>query len=161
MEKADEALLPGAYREVGLSLHASPTSLGSLTLLRSVVQVLCFPLAASMSTHHNRAHVVTLGALLWAAATFCVGASTTFVEVIAGTIRFRDRLQLPLAFDPPFCPAFCCRSIVALFSIRIVHFARFAARDSVRSLPVQLFVIRLFFWPIFCLQIVPGFSVFI
>lgn len=81
LEKADEALLPGVYREIGLSLHASPTSLGSLTLLRSIVQMLCFPLAAYLSVHHNRARVIALGAMLWAIATFSVGASSTFVEI--------------------------------------------------------------------------------
>lgn len=81
MERADEALLPGVYREIGISMHASPTSLGSLTLLRSIVQILCFPLSAYMSMNHNRANVIALGAILWAIATFCVGASSTFPEV--------------------------------------------------------------------------------
>eukprot|EP00250_Pteridium_aquilinum_P022410 c25375_g1_i3 orf=158-1732(+) len=81
LERADEALLPGVYREVGLSLHASPTSLGSLTLLRSVVQMLCFPLAAYMSMHHNRKSVIALGAMLWAIATFFVGVASTFLQV--------------------------------------------------------------------------------
>ncbi|MCO5595501.1 hypothetical protein L7F22_049545 [Adiantum nelumboides] len=81
MEKADEALLPGVYHEVGISLHASPTKLGSLTLLRSVVQTLCFPLAAYLSIHHNRVNVIALGAILWATATFFVGVSSSFVEV--------------------------------------------------------------------------------
>lgn len=81
LERADEALLPAVYREVGFSLHASPTSLGSLTLLRSIVQILCYPLAAYMSVHHNRAAIIALGAMLWAIATFFVGASSTFVEV--------------------------------------------------------------------------------
>ncbi|KAI5079250.1 hypothetical protein GOP47_0004729 [Adiantum capillus-veneris] len=81
MEKADEALLPGVYRELGVSLHASPTKLGSLTLLRSIVQMLCFPLAAYFSVHHNRVSVIALGAMLWAIATFFVGVSSTFVEV--------------------------------------------------------------------------------
>lgn len=81
MEKADEALLPGVYREVGLALHTSPTGLGSLTLLRSLTQAACFPLAAYLAVHHNRAHVIALGAFLWAAATFLVGISTTFLQI--------------------------------------------------------------------------------
>ncbi|KAH9296208.1 hypothetical protein KI387_039796, partial [Taxus chinensis] len=81
MEKADEALLPGVYREVGLALHASPTGLGSLTLLRSLTQAACFPVAAYLAVHHNRAHVIALGAFLWAAATFLVGISKTFLQV--------------------------------------------------------------------------------
>ncbi|KAF3773120.1 spinster protein [Nymphaea thermarum] len=81
MERADEALLPGVYREVGMALHASPTGLGSLTLFRSIVQSSCFPIAAYLALHHNRAHVIALGAFLWAAATFLVGMSTTFLQV--------------------------------------------------------------------------------
>jgi len=81
MEKADEALLPGVYREVGLALHTSPTGLGSLTLLRSLTQAACFPVAAYLAVHHNRAHVIALGAFLWAAATFLVGISTTFLQI--------------------------------------------------------------------------------
>ena len=46
MERADEALLPAVYREVGAALHATPTGLGALTLYRSIVQAACYPLAA-------------------------------------------------------------------------------------------------------------------
>lgn len=81
MERADEALLPGVYQEVGLALHISPTQLGSLTLLRSITQAACYPLAAYLAIHRNRAHVIALGAFLWAAATFLVGISTTFAQV--------------------------------------------------------------------------------
>ena len=100
MERADEALLPASYREIGLSLHVSPTRLGSLTLLRSTVQMLCFPLAAYMSSRHNRAHVIAFGALLWASATFCVGASTTFLEVNASSLTIY------------FCTQFCFLSLL-------------------------------------------------
>ncbi|XP_042521001.1 uncharacterized protein LOC122094302 isoform X1 [Macadamia integrifolia] len=81
MERADESLLPGVYREVGVALHTDPTGLGSLTLFRSIVQSSCYPLAAYLSIHHNRAHVIALGAFLWAAATFLVGFSSTFFQV--------------------------------------------------------------------------------
>ncbi|XP_042520812.1 uncharacterized protein LOC122094163 isoform X2 [Macadamia integrifolia] len=81
MERADESLLPGVYREVGAALHTDPTGLGSLTLFRSIVQSFCFPLAAYLAIHHNRAHVIALGAFLWAAATFLVGFSSTFFQV--------------------------------------------------------------------------------
>ena len=82
MERADEALLPAVYREVGAAIHATPTGLGSLTLFRSIVQAACYPLAAYMATRHNRAHVIALGAFLWAAATFLVGISSTFLQVV-------------------------------------------------------------------------------
>lgn len=81
MERADEALLPGAYREVGLALHASPARLGSLTLMRSLVQAACFPLAAYAAEYHDRSTVIALGALIWSVATLLVGISTTFLQV--------------------------------------------------------------------------------
>lgn len=81
MERADESLLPGVYKEVGLALHTDPTGLGSLTLLRSMVQAACYPLAAYMAIRHNRAHVIALGAFLWSAATFLVAFSSTFFQV--------------------------------------------------------------------------------
>ncbi|OWM79941.1 uncharacterized protein LOC116203809 [Punica granatum] len=81
MERADESLLPGVYKEVGAALHTDPTGLGSLTLFRSAVQSLCYPIAAYLASRHNRAHVIALGAFLWAAATFLVAFSSTFAEV--------------------------------------------------------------------------------
>ncbi|KAL1349470.1 hypothetical protein HN51_025967 [Arachis hypogaea] len=81
MERADESLLPGVYKEVGAALHTDPTGLGSLTLFRSIVQSSCYPLAAYLAVHHNRAHVIALGAFLWAAATFLVAFSSTFLQI--------------------------------------------------------------------------------
>lgn len=81
MERADESLLPGVYKEVGEALHADPTGLGSLTLFRSIVQASCFPLAAYLAVHHNRAHMIAYGAFLWAAATFLVAFSNTYLQV--------------------------------------------------------------------------------
>ncbi|TMW90259.1 hypothetical protein EJD97_015994 [Solanum chilense] len=81
MEKADETLLPGVYKEVGEDLHTDPTGLGSLTLFRSLVQCLCYPLAAYLSSRHNRAHVIALGAFLWSAATFLVAVSANFTQI--------------------------------------------------------------------------------
>ncbi|KAJ9673810.1 hypothetical protein PVL29_023390 [Vitis rotundifolia] len=81
MEKADESLLPGVYKEVGAALHTDPTGLGSLTLFRSMVQASSYPLAVYLAARHNRAHVIALGAFLWAAATFLVAFSSTFFQV--------------------------------------------------------------------------------
>ncbi|KAI9200774.1 hypothetical protein LWI28_013078 [Acer negundo] len=81
MERADESLLPGVYKEVGEALHTDPTGLGSLTLFRSIVQSSCYPIAAYLAVRHNRAHVIALGAFLWAAATFLVAFSSTFFQV--------------------------------------------------------------------------------
>ncbi|XP_078163350.1 uncharacterized protein LOC144558381 [Carex rostrata] len=81
MEKADEALLPAVYNEVGVALHTTPTGLGSLTLFRSLIQASCYPLAAYMASRYNRTHVIALGAFLWAGATFLVGISNSFLQV--------------------------------------------------------------------------------
>ncbi|KAJ8771637.1 hypothetical protein K2173_026814 [Erythroxylum novogranatense] len=81
MERADESLLPGVYKEVGADLHTDPTGLGSLTLFRSIVQSSCYPLAAYLAVKYNRAHVIAVGAFLWAAATFLVAFSSTFFQV--------------------------------------------------------------------------------
>lgn len=88
MERADESLLPGVYKEVGEALHADPTGLGSLTLFRSIVQSLCYPLAAYLSVRHNRAHVIAYGAFLWAAATFLVAFSSSFSQVCRFLLLF-------------------------------------------------------------------------
>ncbi|CAO2188098.1 unnamed protein product [Urochloa humidicola] len=81
VEKADEVLLPAVYREVGAALGASPTALGSLTLCRALVQAACYPLAAYASARHDRARVVAVGAFLWAAATFLVAISGTYLQM--------------------------------------------------------------------------------
>ncbi|WCJ31863.1 Major facilitator superfamily protein [Euphorbia peplus] len=81
MEKADEALLPSVYNEVKAALDIDPTALGSLTLFRSIVQSCCYPLAAYLSSRHNRALVISLGAFLWATATFLVAISSSFFQV--------------------------------------------------------------------------------
>ncbi|CAL5365402.1 unnamed protein product [Camellia sinensis] len=81
MDSADLSLLPAVYKEVGAALHIDPTGLGSLTLFRSIVQSACYPLAAYLAVHHNRTHIIALGAFLWAAATFLVAISSTFFEV--------------------------------------------------------------------------------
>ncbi|XP_072980552.1 uncharacterized protein [Typha angustifolia] len=81
MERADESLLPAVYNEVGAALHTTPMGLGSLTLFRSFVQATCYPIAAYMAVRYNRAHVISLGAFLWAAATFLVALSNTFFQV--------------------------------------------------------------------------------
>ncbi|NP_001149291.2 carbohydrate transporter/ sugar porter/ transporter isoform 1 [Zea mays] len=81
LEKADEVLLPAVYKEVGTALGASPTALGSLTLCRALVQAACYPLAAYASARHDRARVVAVGAFLWAAATFLVAVSGSFLQM--------------------------------------------------------------------------------
>lgn len=97
MERADAALLPAVYREIGAALHASPSALGSIALSRSVVQTACYPLAAYLAARHDRLTVIALGAFIWAAATFLIGFSTTFPQVcrhgrLAATFPYRFTL---------------------------------------------------------------------
>lgn len=94
MERADAALLPAVYREIGAALQASPTALGSIALSRSVVQAACYPLAAYLAARHDRLTVVALGAFLWAAATLLIGLSTTFPQA-SGSCMFPWMLTLP------------------------------------------------------------------
>jgi MFS family permease len=88
MEEADEALLPAVYKEVGAALHTTPTGLGSLTLFRSIIQASCYPLAAYIASRYNRIHVIALGAFLWAGATFLVGISSSFLQVLCNYYYF-------------------------------------------------------------------------
>ncbi|KAL6655685.1 hypothetical protein ACP70R_006511 [Stipagrostis hirtigluma subsp. patula] len=81
MERADAALLPALFMEIGAALHASPTALGSIALSRSVVQTASYPLAAYLAARHDRLTVIALGAFLWAAATFLIAFSTTFPQM--------------------------------------------------------------------------------
>ena len=112
MECADEALLPAVYREVGAALHATPAGLGALTLCRSIVQAACYPLAAYAAARHNRAHVIAVGAFLWAAATFFVGVSGTFLQVICCFYKRCLICSLPLASMLFLCNLLCRSSSV-------------------------------------------------
>ncbi|XP_044947543.1 uncharacterized protein LOC123396781 [Hordeum vulgare subsp. vulgare] len=100
MERADAALLPAVYREIGAALQASPTALGSIALSRSVVQAACYPLAAYLAARHDRLTVIALGAFLWAAATLLIGLSTTFAQmaVTAALNGVGLALQIPAIF---------------------------------------------------------------
>ncbi|BFI31228.1 hypothetical protein MPTK2_3g19680 [Marchantia polymorpha subsp. ruderalis] len=78
LERADEALLPAVYDEVGRAFQISPSQLGSLTFIRGLVQALASPLAAYLALTHNRIHVVAIGAFGWGLATAAVGLCTTY-----------------------------------------------------------------------------------
>ncbi|EMS66508.1 hypothetical protein TRIUR3_25920 [Triticum urartu] len=52
------------------------------TCPRFVFQALSFPLAAYASARHDRARIVAVGAFLWAAATFLVAISRTYLQVL-------------------------------------------------------------------------------
>ncbi|QHO39601.1 Putative ovule protein [Arachis hypogaea] len=84
MDNADSSLLPAVYKEVGTTFQKDPTALNTLTFYkevgttfqkdptalntltfyRSFVQCLCYPFAAYLAKHHNRAHLIALGAFL-------------------------------------------------------------------------------------------------
>ncbi|TVU09357.1 hypothetical protein EJB05_42827, partial [Eragrostis curvula] len=109
MERADAALLPAVFREIGDALQASPTALGSIALSRSIVQTACYPLAAYLSARHDRLTVIALGAFLWAAATFLIAFSTTFPQM-AVTAAFNG---VGLALQIPAIHAFVAESVDA------------------------------------------------
>lgn len=132
MERADESLLPGVYKEVGAALHTDPTGLGSLTLLRSIVQASCYPLAAYLAVRHNRAHVIALGAFLWAAATFLVAFSSTFLQVHPIPL-----LLVNLFFISPFLNPRLCYVLHRVVLVAPILFTRL--RLIVSSLPDILF----------------------
>ena len=81
LERADEALLPAVYKEIGVVLHAGPLSLGTLTFFRSIVQALSSPLAANLSFRHDRASIIAFGAVWWGLATLFVGMSSSYWAV--------------------------------------------------------------------------------
>ncbi|KAF0913181.1 hypothetical protein E2562_020347 [Oryza meyeriana var. granulata] len=101
MERADAALLPAVYREIGAALQASPAALGSIALSRSVVQAACYPLAAYLAARNDRLTVVALGAFLWAAATLLIAVSTTFPQmaVTAALNGVGLALQIPAIYS--------------------------------------------------------------
>ena len=99
MEKADEKLLPTLYYEVGKALQTDATGLGWLTSIRSIVQSLCYPLAAYLASNHNRAHVIALGTFLWAAATFLFAISSNFFEVSIYILQFPFACVCHCRFD--------------------------------------------------------------
>ncbi|KAF8650183.1 hypothetical protein HU200_064038 [Digitaria exilis] len=81
LECADETLLPSMYKEVGSALGASPAALGSITMWRTLVQALCYPLATCAAARFDRALVVAAGTLVCAVTSTLVGASATFLQM--------------------------------------------------------------------------------
>ncbi|KAK4716910.1 hypothetical protein R3W88_015248 [Solanum pinnatisectum] len=101
MEMADESLLPGVYKEVGKDLNIDPAGLGSFSLYRSVVQCLCYPLAAFLAARHNRANVIALGDFLWSGAMFLVAISSTFTVIKKKLLISRGLNGIGLAIVTP------------------------------------------------------------
>jgi hypothetical protein len=83
MERADEALLPAVYDQVGKAFGVSPSALGTLTFIRALVQALASPLAAYLTLRHNRIMVIAGGAVAWAIATAAVGSCTAYWQVVS------------------------------------------------------------------------------
>lgn len=80
LERADEALLPAVYKEVSEAFQASPSELGTLTFIRTLVQALCSPLAGILAMRYYRPSVIGLGTLFWAVSTAAVALSLTFTQ---------------------------------------------------------------------------------
>lgn len=77
-ERADEALLPAVYRDVGEAFRATPTQLGNLTLYRALAQAATSPLAGILSDLTDRRKVIAGAAAAWAIATYAFGSSTSY-----------------------------------------------------------------------------------
>ncbi|CAM6083823.1 unnamed protein product [Calypogeia fissa] len=80
MERADESLLPAVYKEVGQAFNASPSELGSLTFIRSLVQAMSSPLAGLLAMRYHRPSVIGIGTLFWGLSTAAVAVSQTFFQ---------------------------------------------------------------------------------
>lgn len=80
MERADESLLPAVYKEVGQAFNASPSELGSLTFIRSLVQAMASPLAGLLAMRYHRPSVIGFGTLFWGLSTAAVAMSQTFFQ---------------------------------------------------------------------------------
>lgn len=80
LERADESLLPAVYKEVSEAFKASPSELGSLTFIRTIVQAVCSPLAGILAMRYYRPSVIGLGTLFWAVSTAVVALSFTFTQ---------------------------------------------------------------------------------
>lgn len=80
LERADESLLPAVYKEVSEAFQASPSELGTLTFIRTIVQALCSPLAGILAMRYYRPSVIGLGTLFWAVSTAAVALSITFTQ---------------------------------------------------------------------------------
>lgn len=53
MERMDEQILPALYNFIGLSFHATPSQLGTLTLCRALVQALSSPIGGLSGAQPN------------------------------------------------------------------------------------------------------------
>ncbi|KAK9838092.1 hypothetical protein WJX81_000768 [Elliptochloris bilobata] len=82
MERADEAVLPAAFKFIGAAMGATPTQLGQITLSRALVQAASSPMAGLLGDRLDRVHLVATGCLLWAACTAAIGMSTTLTQMM-------------------------------------------------------------------------------
>jgi len=82
VEGADEALLPSVYLQVGKTFNATPSDLGTLTLVRSLTQALSFPVAAYLAIRYPRMRVIIAGVLIWAIATSVVAFASQYSIIL-------------------------------------------------------------------------------
>jgi len=61
VERADEQILPALYYFVGVSLGATPSQLGILTLARALVQAFTSPLSGVLGDTHDRGQIIAAG----------------------------------------------------------------------------------------------------
>ncbi|CAL8463252.1 g2786 [Coccomyxa elongata] len=83
VEKADEMILPAAYKFIGQSLNATPAQLGSITLTRALVQALSSPIGGLLGDRLDRTHIIAFGCFLWGVMTMAIGLSTTLTQAMS------------------------------------------------------------------------------
>ncbi|CAM6098754.1 unnamed protein product [Calypogeia fissa] len=81
LEKADVAVIPAVYREIGLAMHFNPTSIGIFRLVQMLTQAICSPFAGYLALRYKRTRVIAGGAFVSTIATFSIGVSTTFPQI--------------------------------------------------------------------------------
>mmetsp|Transcript_5450 Transcript_5450/g.15171 ORF Transcript_5450/g.15171 Transcript_5450/m.15171 type:complete len:500 (+) Transcript_5450:565-2064(+) len=82
VERADEQILPALYYFVGVSLGATPSQLGILTLARALVQAFTSPLSGVLGDTHDRGQIIAAGCFLWGLMTAAMGLSNTFAVAV-------------------------------------------------------------------------------
>lgn len=81
LEKSSEQTLPSLYAFV--PFNSNPTTLGLLTLARSLAQALASPIGGVLGNSFHRGRVIALGCLLWGACALVFSTLTRSLFVVA------------------------------------------------------------------------------
>ena len=81
VEAADLTVLPSVFQEISLEFDVTPAQLGSLTLLRGLLQAFASPLAGIFGGRYDRATLIGMGCVFWGVATAGIGFASSFEAV--------------------------------------------------------------------------------